>query len=105
MEASIFLNDECSKIITNIIVCEPSRWRLSMSDENDVLMDAAIHHIDPNEVRHFDHGYAVTSQSSQGLTAERVLIKSSAVEMRNTNDIPQKYGTWRRQATDARQMQ
>jgi ATP-dependent exoDNAse (exonuclease V) alpha subunit len=25
-------------------------------------------------MRHFDHGYAVTSHSSQGLTAERVLI-------------------------------
>ena len=28
----------------------------------------------PTEQRHFDHGYAVTSHSSQGLTAERVLI-------------------------------
>jgi conjugative relaxase-like TrwC/TraI family protein len=28
----------------------------------------------PTEHRHFDHGYAVTSHSSQGLTAERVLI-------------------------------
>ena len=27
-----------------------------------------------NEMRHFDHGYAVTSHSSQGLTAERVLV-------------------------------
>jgi ATP-dependent exoDNAse (exonuclease V) alpha subunit len=27
-----------------------------------------------NEHRHFDHGYAVTSHSSQGLTAERVLV-------------------------------
>jgi ATP-dependent exoDNAse (exonuclease V) alpha subunit len=26
------------------------------------------------EHRHFDHGYAVTSHSSQGLTAERVLV-------------------------------
>jgi ATP-dependent exoDNAse (exonuclease V) alpha subunit len=26
------------------------------------------------EHRHFDHGYAVTSHSAQGLTAERVLI-------------------------------
>src|SRR4030081_920954 len=26
------------------------------------------------ENRHFDHGYAVTSHSSQGLTAERVLV-------------------------------
>jgi ATP-dependent exoDNAse (exonuclease V) alpha subunit len=29
---------------------------------------------DPNQIRHFDHGYAVTSHSSQGLTAERVLV-------------------------------
>ena len=30
---------------------------------------------DPREMRHFDHGYAVTSHSSQGLTSERVLVK------------------------------
>ena len=29
---------------------------------------------DPRETRHFDHGYAVTSHSSQELTAERVLV-------------------------------
>jgi ATP-dependent exoDNAse (exonuclease V) alpha subunit len=29
---------------------------------------------DPVEMRHFDHGYAVTSHSSQGLTSERVLV-------------------------------
>jgi conjugative relaxase-like TrwC/TraI family protein len=29
---------------------------------------------DANQMRHFDHGYAVTSHSSQGLTADRVLI-------------------------------
>lgn len=29
---------------------------------------------DANEIRHFDHGYAVTSYSSQGLTANRVLV-------------------------------
>jgi len=28
------------------------------------------------QMRHFDHGYAVTSHSSQGLTAERVLINA-----------------------------
>lgn len=31
---------------------------------------------DPAQHRHFDHGYAVTSHSSQGLTAERVLINA-----------------------------
>ena len=29
---------------------------------------------DTSEMRHFDHGYAVTSHSSQGLTADRVLV-------------------------------
>jgi conjugative relaxase-like TrwC/TraI family protein len=29
---------------------------------------------DPREMCHFDHGYAVTSHNSQGLTAERVLV-------------------------------
>jgi ATP-dependent exoDNAse (exonuclease V) alpha subunit len=29
---------------------------------------------DPQKMRHFDHGYAVTSHSSQGLTSERVLV-------------------------------
>jgi ATP-dependent exoDNAse (exonuclease V) alpha subunit len=31
---------------------------------------------DSKEHRHFDHGYAVTSHSSQGLTAERVLVNA-----------------------------
>lgn len=31
---------------------------------------------DPIEHRHFDHGYAVTSHSSQGLTAQRVLVNA-----------------------------
>jgi ATP-dependent exoDNAse (exonuclease V) alpha subunit len=29
---------------------------------------------DSNQMRHFDHGYAVTSHSSQGLTAQRVIV-------------------------------
>lgn len=33
-------------------------------------------YFDSVEHRHFDHGYAVTSHSSQGLTAERVLVNA-----------------------------
>ena len=29
---------------------------------------------DSNQMRHYDHGYAVTSHSSQGLTADRVFV-------------------------------
>ncbi len=42
-----------------------------------VRMDGAkdrIVRFDANHMRHFDHGYAVTSHSSQGLTSERVLV-------------------------------
>ena len=42
-----------------------------------VRMDGAkdrIVRFDAAEMRHFDHGYAVTSHSSQGLTSERVLV-------------------------------
>ncbi|MBN9616026.1 MAG: conjugal transfer protein [Acidobacteriales bacterium 59-55] len=42
-----------------------------------VRMDGAkvrILRFDADEMRHFDHGYAVTSHSSQGLTSERVLV-------------------------------
>ena len=43
--------------------------RLSARLENDRQIDFSA-----REHRHFDHGYAVTSHSSQGLTAERVLV-------------------------------
>jgi conjugative relaxase-like TrwC/TraI family protein len=41
-----------------------------------VKMDGKEHPItfDTARMRHFDHGYAVTSHSSQGITAERVLV-------------------------------
>jgi ATP-dependent exoDNAse (exonuclease V) alpha subunit len=42
-----------------------------------VRMDGSrdrIVRFDASEMRHFDHGYAVTSHSSQGLTSERVLV-------------------------------
>jgi conjugative relaxase-like TrwC/TraI family protein len=43
--------------------------RLFVRLDNDRLIE-----FNPSEHRHFDHGYAVTSHSSQGLTAERVLV-------------------------------
>jgi ATP-dependent exoDNAse (exonuclease V) alpha subunit len=36
-----------------------------------IEFDATVH-------RHFDHGYAVTSHSAQGLTAERVLVNADS---------------------------
>ena len=40
---------------------------VKMDNGRSVSFDAA-------QMRHFDHGYAVTSHSSQGLTAERVMV-------------------------------
>jgi conjugative relaxase-like TrwC/TraI family protein len=43
--------------------------RLSVRLDNNRQIE-----FNPNEHRHLDHGYAVTSHSSQGLTADRVLV-------------------------------
>jgi conjugative relaxase-like TrwC/TraI family protein len=45
--------------------------RISARLDNDHQIE-----FDATEHRHFDHGYAVTSHSSQGLTAERVLVNA-----------------------------
>jgi ATP-dependent exoDNAse (exonuclease V) alpha subunit len=46
---------------------QDGQMRLKMDGGRDVELD-------PREHPHLDHGYAVTSHSSQGQTAERVLI-------------------------------
>src|SRR5258707_8773392 len=47
----------------------PRRGPRSSRLDNNRLIEFNL-----NEHRHLDHGYAVTSHSSQGLTAERVLV-------------------------------
>jgi ATP-dependent exoDNAse (exonuclease V) alpha subunit len=44
-----------------------ARSPLRLDNNRQIEFNAGDH-------RHFDHGYAVTSHSSQGLTAERVLV-------------------------------
>jgi conjugative relaxase-like TrwC/TraI family protein len=46
---------------------QDGRITLHMDSGKDVTFN-------PREMRHIDHGYAVTSHSSQGLTSERVLV-------------------------------
>jgi ATP-dependent exoDNAse (exonuclease V) alpha subunit len=48
-------------------IAQDGQMRLKMDGGRDVQLD-------PREHPHLDHGYAVTSHSSQGQTAERVLI-------------------------------
>ena len=49
--------------------------RIDKDGQLSVKMDSGkFISFDANQMRHFDHGYAVTSHSSQGLTADRVLV-------------------------------
>lgn len=50
-------------------ITEDGRFMIRMDRSEQRLIE-----LDTCEVRHFDHGYAVTSHSSQGLTAHRVLV-------------------------------
>jgi conjugative relaxase-like TrwC/TraI family protein len=69
--------------------------RMDGDMERSVRFDAA-------QMRHFDHGYAVTSHSSQGLTADRVLVNMDTTthpELINTRFA---YVSVSRAAQDAR---
>jgi conjugative relaxase-like TrwC/TraI family protein len=51
-----------------VVILEDGKMSLRMDGKSDRMVTFA-----PQEFRQFDHGYAVTSHSSQGLTAGRVL--------------------------------
>jgi hypothetical protein len=57
---------------------------------------------DPEEFRQFDHGYAVTSHSSQGLTAGRVLANIDTDSSRNLINSRLAYVATSRASDDAR---
>jgi ATP-dependent exoDNAse (exonuclease V) alpha subunit len=59
---------------------EPEHLRVALDSGREVTFD-------PQQFRHIDHGYAVTSHSSQGLTVDRVLINADTQEsLRLLND-------------------
>ena len=59
---------------------EPEHLRVTLDSGREVTFD-------PQQFRHIDHGYAVTSHSSQGLTVDRVLINADTQEsLRLLND-------------------
>jgi ATP-dependent exoDNAse (exonuclease V) alpha subunit len=57
--------------IENIAQPTKDRDRLEVTVKMDSGKSVTF---DPRQMRNFDHGYAVTSHSSQGLTADRVLV-------------------------------
>ena len=64
----------------SITKIEPEHLRVALDSGREVSFD-------PQQFRHIDHGYAVTSHSSQGLTVDRVLINADTQEsLRLLND-------------------
>ncbi len=64
----------------SITEIEPRQMRVSLDSGREVSFD-------PQEFRHLDYGYAVTSHSSQGLTVDRVLVNADTREsMQLLND-------------------
>jgi conjugative relaxase-like TrwC/TraI family protein len=57
----------------SITKLEPGQMRISLDSGRDVAFD-------PQQFRHIDYGYAVTSHSSQGLTVDRVLVNADTQE-------------------------
>ena len=57
---------------------------------------------DPQEMRHFEHGYVVTSHSSQGLTADRVLANIDTDSARSLINTRLAYVAISRASEDAR---
>jgi conjugative relaxase-like TrwC/TraI family protein len=57
----------------SITKIEPEHLRVALDSGREVTFD-------PQQFRHLDHGYAVTSHSSQGLTVDRVLINADTRE-------------------------
>jgi len=75
------------------------------SDRVWVKMDGKTERIvafDPGEFRQFDHGYAVTSHSSQGLTSGRVLANIDTDSSRNLINDRLAYVAISRASDDAR---
>ena len=52
---------------------EPDEMRVALDSGREVSFD-------PQQFRHIDYGYAVTSHSSQGLTVDRVLVNADTSE-------------------------
>jgi ATP-dependent exoDNAse (exonuclease V) alpha subunit len=64
----------------SITKLEPDQVRVALDSGREVTFK-------PEKFRHIDHGYAVTSQSSQGLTVDRVLVNADTREsVRLLND-------------------
>jgi ATP-dependent exoDNAse (exonuclease V) alpha subunit len=75
------------------------------SDRISVKMDGKTERVvmfDPQEFRQFDHGYAVTSHSSQGITAGRVLVNIDTDSSRSLINDRLAYVAISRASDDAR---
>ena len=80
-----------------VMQVEPNRITVRMDgkDERSITFD-------PREMRHFDHGYAVTSHSSQGLTTGRIIANMDGETARSLVNTRLAYVAISRASEDAR---
>jgi len=76
---------------------EPGQLTVRMDGKEDRTVS-----FDPAQMRHIDHGYAVTSHVSQGLTEGRVIVNIDTDSSRNLINTRLAYVTISRAETDAR---
>jgi conjugative relaxase-like TrwC/TraI family protein len=76
---------------------EPNRIAVRMDGK-----DGRVVTFDPGRMRHFDHGYAVTSHSAQGLTTGRVLVNMDGETARSLVNSRLAYVAISRASDDAR---
>ena len=76
---------------------EPSRITVKLDGKDERTVS-----LDPAKMRQFDYGYAVTSHSSQGLTAGRVLVNIDTEGPRNLINTRLAYVAISRASDDAR---
>jgi conjugative relaxase-like TrwC/TraI family protein len=74
---------------------EENRWAVELDDKREVVVDL-------NDYRHVDHGYAVTSISSQGQTAYRSIMNANTNESAFTLNKDTAYVANSRAVHDAR---
>jgi hypothetical protein len=80
-----------------VTMIEPDRITVRMDGKDERSV-----HFDPTKMRHFDHGYAVTSHSAQGLTTERIIVNMDGETARSLVNSRLAYVAISRASDDAR---
>ncbi len=89
--------DVRNRDLATVVTAEPGRMTVRMDGKGERTVS-----FDPAKLRQFDHGYAVTSHSSQGLTQDRVLANFDTGTARSLVNTRLAYVAVSRTSQDAR---